>query len=65
VRTPADAGSFMKVSHRQIKFGAIVKLRFRPHLPLANSKTGPPKPPVGDPEITPESGAFRHVGIRQ
>jgi hypothetical protein len=55
----------MNVSHCQIKFAAIVKIPFRPHLRLAKSKTGSPKPSVGNPEVTPISGAFKHVGIRQ
>src|SRR6202023_2751445 len=55
----------MNVSHLHIKFAAIVKRPFRPHLRLAQSKTGSPKPSVGSPEVTPESGAFKHVGIRQ
>jgi hypothetical protein len=37
----------MNVSHFQIKFVAIVKRLLRPHLRLANSRTGPPKPSVG------------------
>ena len=32
---------------------------------IANSKTGSPKLSVVNPEVTPISGAFRHVGIRQ
>ena len=55
----------MNVSHLQIKFAAIVKHPFRSHLQLANSKTGSPKPTVGNPEVTSKSGAFKHVGIRQ
>src|ERR1700746_3960793 len=55
----------MNSSHLHIKFAAIVKPPFRPHLRLAKSKTGAPKPSVGSPEVTPESGAFKHVGIRQ
>ena len=34
----------MNVSHFHIKFVAIVKRPLRPHLRLANSKTGSPKP---------------------
>ena len=55
----------MSISQFQIKFAAIVKIQFRPHLRLAKSKTGSPKPSVGNPEVTPISGAFNHVGIRQ
>jgi hypothetical protein len=51
----------MNVFHLQIKFAAIVERPFRPHLRLANSKTGSPKPSAGNPEVTPESGAFKHV----
>src|ERR1700732_5344107 len=51
-------GRFMNVSHFQIKFGAIVKRPFRPHLPLSNSRTGPLKALVGSPEITLEPGAL-------
>jgi hypothetical protein len=42
----------MNVSHCQIKFVAIVKHPLRPHLRLANSKTGSPKPSAGNPEVT-------------
>jgi hypothetical protein len=56
----------MNSSHLHIKFAAIVKRPFRPHLRLAKSKTGPPKLAVGTPEITPElAGASNNVGIRQ
>jgi hypothetical protein len=55
----------MNLAHCQIKFAAIVKIPFRPHLRLAKSKTGSPKPSVGNPEVTLQSGAFNHVGIRQ
>ena len=55
----------MNSSHLHIKFAAIVKRPFRPHLRLAKSKTGPPKLAVGTPEITPEFGASNNVGIRQ
>jgi hypothetical protein len=58
-------GRFMSISQFQIKFAAIVKIPFRPHLRLAKSKTGSPTPSVGNPEVTPISGAFKHVGIRQ
>jgi hypothetical protein len=55
----------MNVSHLQIKFVAIEKRPFHPHLPLSNSRTGTLKPSVGTPEITLEPGAFKNVGIRQ
>jgi hypothetical protein len=55
----------MNVSHCQIKFVAIVKRPLRPHLRLANSKTGSTKPSADNPEVTPVFGAFKHVGIRQ
>jgi len=55
----------MNLTHCQIKFAAIVNILFRPHLRLAKSKTGSPKTSVGSPEVIPQSGAFKHVGIRQ
>src|SRR5229473_6582434 len=51
-------GRFMNVSHFQIKFAAIVKRPFRPHLPLSNSRTGPPKALVSSPEIILKLGAL-------
>gem|GEM_PF-5754637 len=51
----------MNVFHLQIKFVAIVKRPLHPHLRLANSRTGPPKPSVSNPGITPKPGAFKHV----
>jgi hypothetical protein len=54
----------MNVSHLHIKFGAIEKRPFRPHLPLSDWRTGPLKPLEGNPEIIPEPGAFKHAGIR-
>jgi hypothetical protein len=51
----------MNVFHLPIKFVAIVKCPFRPHLRLANTKTGSPKPSVVNPDVTPRSGAFKHV----
>src|SRR5271168_1993850 len=42
----------MNVSHLPIKFAAIVKRPLRPHLPLSNTRTGPPKQSVGSPEVT-------------
>lgn len=61
----AACGLFMNSSHLHIKFGAIVKPPFRPHLPLSKSRTRPPKLPVGAPDITPELGASNNVRIRQ
>jgi len=55
----------MNVSHLQIKIAAIVKRSLRPHLRLANAKSESPQLSVGNPEVTPESGAFKHVGVRQ
>jgi hypothetical protein len=42
----------MNVSHLAIKFVVIVNRPLRPHFPLANTRTGPPKPSVGSPEVT-------------
>src|SRR6266446_9685521 len=44
-------GRFMSISQFHIKIAAIVKIPFRPHLRLAKSKTGSPKPSVGNPEV--------------
>src|SRR5271155_2424575 len=42
----------MNVSHLPIKFAVIVERPLRPHLPLSNTRTGPPKQSVGSPEVT-------------
>ena len=53
----------MNVSHLHIKFTAIEKRPFRPHFPMRTCGPGA-EASVGSPEITPQPGAFKHVGIR-
>ena len=56
----------MSVFHLHIKFVAIVKSPFRPHLAARELEDRVTKTLlVVNPEVSPKSGAFRHVGIRQ